>query len=102
MHVDLRQAGQLSRCSQRRVDMRQIAAENLMNAKHLRYYGVPVDEPTAPGHTIPFIARQTRACLNFEVKDGALISAVAEISIYDVEIGQVRFRRRAASGRRDP
>jgi hypothetical protein len=49
-----------------------------------------------PGHTFPFIAwRQTRACLNLEVKDGAPISSVAEIGIYDVEIGRVRLRMMA-------
>ena len=62
----------------------------------------PIKETGRPGHATPFIARQTRAYLNFEVKDGAPISAVAEMGIYDVEIGQVRFRWRAAYGGHDP
>jgi len=28
--------------------LRQIAAENKMNAKRVRYYGVQIDEPAAP------------------------------------------------------
>ena len=42
----------------------------------------------------PFVGRLTRAYLKFEVKDGAPIPAFAGIGIYDVEIGQVRFRWR--------
>jgi hypothetical protein len=54
-----------------------------------RTSGVLIKEIGRPGRTFPFIARPTRAYLNFEVKDGAPISAVAEMGIYDVEIGQV-------------
>jgi len=55
-----------------------------------------------PGQPTPFIARLTHAHLNFEAKDGTPISAVAEMGIDNVEIGQARFRCAAASGGLDP
>jgi hypothetical protein len=49
------------------------------------------------GHTFPFIARQTRACLNFEVKDGTKCrrqskSDLSDFDIFNADLGNSRER----------
>jgi hypothetical protein len=43
-----------------------------------------------PGHTFPFIARLTRAYLNFEVKDGAKRRRLRRSMILEFKV-QMRF-----------
>jgi hypothetical protein len=44
-------------------------------------------KPSHPGHTSPFIARLTRACPGFEVKDGAKRRQLRWSSILEFKAG---------------
>jgi hypothetical protein len=80
-----------------RTGTRDIAARDF--AVSLKRANLPILK-ASPGHTFSFIARLTGAYLNFEVKDGAPISAVAEMGINDRNrAGPISKRRRLRRAR---
>ena len=70
-------------------NLQNVDAPNTLVRPHL-------DDIGRPGHAIPFIARQTRAYLNFEVKDAPKARGLRPSAILEFK-AQIRF---SAAGRR--